>query len=370
MALTDPKDTLAYHQARPLTVHRDMSEVPCKAVAQMVSSFLTSDTAKDTKPEAEALWFYGMNHGMALIGAEKAPLEPLDPWELKFVNDYHAILGPKAVRAFYYLLIICTREARHNKSLTADTAKMKAQFGVEAGGFFASVKGSEHDIHKAFLNSPPKTTLGQFVECIRWQFYNSKWAGGYGGKKWGVVTDCLNRFVKGEFTAEMMLDTVWTLAHNGGPIFNKGHAYSMYSHNLVRALDVQRSGQIPEAVLEDKPLKAFASKELVATMKALRDRWPEKIGTYVKWDVVEALGSVQKYPTEKSEQYVKYGMTPEAKAALEAAEAKKIAAQKAAEEKAKQMAEEAKKQAEEHAKTHFWVMPGVEVKKVAVARAA
>ena len=34
------------------------------------------------------------------------------------------------------------------------------------------------------------------------------------------------------------------------------------------------------------------------------------------------------------------------------------------------LAAEAKKQAEEHAKTHFRVMPGVEVKKVAVARAA
>src|SRR5262245_32532112 len=166
MALTDPKDTLAYHLSRPLTLHRDMSAVSCKEVAKQVAAFLNTDTAKDTKPEAEALWFYGMNHGMALIGADKAPLEPLDPWELAFVNDYHAILGPKAVRAFYYLLIISIREARHNKSLSADTAKMKSQFGDVAGGFFGTVKGSEHDIHKAFLQSPPPTTIGQLVECI------------------------------------------------------------------------------------------------------------------------------------------------------------------------------------------------------------
>ena len=222
MALTDPKDTLAYHQAQTADGaprHERGAVQGDRADGGELPRVRHGEA--DTKPEAEALWFYGMNHGMALIGAEKAPLEPLDPWELNFVNDYHAILGPKAVRAFYYLLMICTREARHNKSLTADTAKMKAQFGVEAGGWFASVKGGEHDIHQAFLKQPPNATLGQFVECIRWQFYNSKWAGGYGGKKWGKVTDCLVRFVNGEFTAEMMLDTVWTLSHNNGSDFQQ-----------------------------------------------------------------------------------------------------------------------------------------------------
>ena len=48
-----------------------------------------------------------------------------------FVKQYHELMAKKSVRAFYYLLWICTREARHNKSL-ADTKKMKEsadQFG-------------------------------------------------------------------------------------------------------------------------------------------------------------------------------------------------------------------------------------------------
>ena len=101
-------------------------------------------------------------------------------------------------------------------------------------------------------------TIGKFCEALAWQFYHCKWAGGYGGKKWGVVTDCLVRFVKGEFSAEMMMDTVWTLSHNSGPIFNKGQFYGMYGHNLYRILDVQRSGQVPEAVLFDAPIKFHA----------------------------------------------------------------------------------------------------------------
>ena len=40
------------------------------------------DQEKNTAPEREALWFYGMNHGVALIAAKFAPLEPLPTWEL------------------------------------------------------------------------------------------------------------------------------------------------------------------------------------------------------------------------------------------------------------------------------------------------
>src|SRR5208283_4005185 len=120
--------------------------------------------------------------------------------------------------------------------------------------------------------------IGTFCKGLAWQFYKCKWAGGYGGKKWGVVTDCLARFVTGEFSAEMMLDTVWTLAHNGGPIFNKGQFYACYGHTLYRILDVQRSGQIPEAVLFDHAVKGFADADLQHLMIEVRARFPEAIG--------------------------------------------------------------------------------------------
>ena len=135
MALTDPKDTLAFHQSRVLTQHRDMSEVPCLLVAKAMQKFKNADEHKDTVPEAEALWFYGMNHGMALISAARAPLEPLPPDELNFVEAYHHALAPKAIRAFYYLLWICTREARHNQSLQGRRPQDHANFGAQVCNF-------------------------------------------------------------------------------------------------------------------------------------------------------------------------------------------------------------------------------------------
>lgn len=363
MALTDPKNTLSYHQSRALTLQRDMSDVPTAAVAAKVSEYQKShdQSGMHASPEGNALWFYGMNHGVSLIASRRAPLEPMTGWEVEFVEKYYSEMTARAVRAFYYLLLICTREARHNKSLAKDSKKIAEQFGEPAAAFFKSIKGGEPGIHKALLENPPAITIGAYVEALRWQFYNSSWNGGYGGKAWGMVTDCLCRFVKGEYSAEMMLDTVWTLSHNNGPIFNKGLFYCMYSHNLIRILDIQRSGQVPQAVLFDNVVNSnygWADEQLRQYMSDLRKEFPDQIGDYVDWEVVEALGSVQKYPGEKKAQWDEHGMSPAAKAAKEAAEAKQKAAKEAA-----------AKKAAEHAKTWFQVMPGMEIKKVQMIRA-
>ncbi|MCL4743855.1 MAG: hypothetical protein KJZ83_00420 [Burkholderiaceae bacterium] len=360
MALTDPQDTLAYHSSRVLCAKRDMSAVLCKSVADRVAIYQQANNASDgySVPETQALWFYGMNHGMALIGSQRDPLEPLNDWELEFVEAYHKELAPRAIRAFYYLLLICTREARHNKSLSANYAKMVEKFGTPVADFFKMIKGGEASIHQEFLKNPPDASIGAYCECMQWQFYNSKWAGGYGGPAWGSIADCLVRFVKGEYSAEMMLDTVWTLSHNNGPIFNKSLFYGMYNHAaIIRILDIQRSGQIPQAVLFDGIVKKYINPELVAWMQQVKDRFPDKIGDYVDWEVVEALGSVKKYQQDKQQQWSKHGMSPAAQAALKAAEAKKKAQEEAA-----------KKAAEEHAKNWFQVMPGLEVKKIQIIR--
>lgn len=350
MSLTDPHDCLAYHQSRVFTTQRDMGYVPCSAVAAKLKAFEKSPHGQ-TVPEADALWFYGMNHGMSLIGTRFAAYEPLPDWEHGFVRAYHEILAAKAVRAFYYLLLICTREARHNKSL----GKLKAEKGTFGGpivDFFTSINGGESSIHQAFVNKPPQGTIGQYCECLVWQFYKCSWSPSYGGPAWGAVADCLARFVRGEFTAEMMMDTVWTLSHNNGPIFNKGMFYTHYTiSDLIRILDVQRSGQVPQGVLHDPAISKYADVALRAWMHQLKERYPEDIGNYVDWEVVEALGSVHKYKADKEAQWKKHGLSPAAKAAQEAAEKKK---------QAKLEAE--KKAAIEHAKNWFTVMPGVEVK--------
>lgn len=315
MSLASPTDCLAYHLNRPFTMARDMGFMPCSAVAAQLKHY-ESTTSDHKVPETEALAFYGMNHGMALISARFDQFEPLPEWERRFADQYYRDMSVASVRAFYYLLLICTREARHNKNIDA----MKGHFPDHLISFFKGINGGEPGIHKKFVSSPPNATIGQYCESLCHQFYKGSWNGGYGGKAWGAVADCLRRFVVGEFTAEMMMDTVWTLSHNNGPIFNKGIFYGMYNGSvLLRILDVQRSGQIPQAILSDGQIKPYTNPELSKLMGELRTHFPDDIGPYVDWEVVQALGAVGHYPSDIKAQHAKYGMSPAAKAAKEAA---------------------------------------------------
>jgi len=349
MSLVSPRSTLDFHLSRPLTCYRDMSQVPLKTFIKKFRSCLSK--ADKVAPETEALWFYGLNHCLAIIQRKYDRFEPMDEEDVNFVDDYYNILSEKAVRAFYYLVAICVREVRHNKSSIDDLEKMIELFGEDTAKWFSKIE-NEKQILERFTKEPPDTSLGHFFECIRWQFYNSVWLQGYGGKAWGNVTDCLLRFIKGETSAEIMLDTVWTLSHNNGPIFNKGHFYSQYGKALPRILDIQRSGQIPEAILYDSVIVSFYNTELLVRIAKFITHNPDHIGEYVDWYKVEALGTLHSYPQEKGEQLAKYGMTESNKQYLSQAE------------KQKQMAEQQKIQAQiEFEKTHYTIMPGIHVKK-------
>lgn len=350
--LSDPKDTLAYHQSRVFTTNRSMAHVECSQVASALKEYVQSTKDTSVKPESEALWFYGLNHAVALISAKRAPLEPLPDDELAFVMQYYEQCSPRAVRAFYYLMLICIREARHSLSKASDQNHLADKFGKPVAAFFKDA-GSEQGIHTRFLESPPKTTIGTFVDSLRWLFYNAKWSGGYGGKAWGKVTDCLYKFVIGEFSAEVMMDTVWTLCHNNGPIFNKGHLYSCHSGTLVRILDIQRSGQVPQAILSDKWVEPLGHSDLKSSMTKLQHMFPDQIGGYVDWFVVEALGSVHKYPAEKQSQVQSHGVSDFA-AKASAVEAATIAAKLAQ--------KEAKKKAE--AEAYYFITPTLKVAKI------
>jgi len=330
-----------------------MSTTPCAAVASMFKNFKETDQHSNTKPETEALYFYGLNHAVALIAARRAPLEPLPDDELKIVEQYYDLCSNKAVRAFYYLLIVCIREARHNQSKSQSYKQMADQFGVPVADFFLKGSGGEGDIHQRFLNNTPFCTIGQLTGALQWQFYNSSWNGGYGGPKWGSIADCLHRFVTGEYSAEMMMDTIWTLQHNGGVLFNKGHVYGSETHVLKRILDIQRSGQVPQAILFDYQVGNYAPSDLKNIMQFVRKKFPDEIGMYVDWFVVEALGSVYTYPNEKAQQTKDFGLSEKASEAQK--KAAKIAADKIA---------AANKIKEEEEKKWFHVMMGVKVQKI------
>ncbi len=350
------KDTLAYQlKSRPGTLYRDMGDVKVASVAKAVTQFMNLDGEKDTKPEVDALWFYLTNHAVADVRARFDEHEPLGNF-LPLIEEYHKVLNLKTVRMFYYLLMICTRESRH---MHGDTIKSDLGLSINLPfkKFIDKIAGNGSDgVIDKFKNGPPDMKIGDFTRGLVHCFDNGSWSHGYGGKKWGKVAHCLNEFVHGRYSAEMMMDTAFTLSHNNGPIFNKGMMYTNYNKaQLLKILDVQRSGQIPQMVASGESLYVHADHVL------FQEKAGELLGAsfkgYVDWYLVEDLGSENNYPVEKDAQKKQHGLPAS------------IQKKQMQEQKVKLMKEmqEAKKKADEEAEWLI-VMPGVKVKKIEVRK--
>lgn len=304
MSVSAPKNTLAYHRkGRPLALKRNLGGLPVVGTINPMKQF-ASQYGKSASPESEAIWFYMANHAVSEIEMRFDPDEPLPAPVVDVLNEYNKLASAIAARAFYYLLLITCRESRHCKKKAEIAPHVSKSWGAEA------MKGIEHypdhaDISavcNVFTSYTPNATLQQITEAVRYSFYTpGGYHGGYGGKAWGKVSDCLVSYVNGEYTAEMMLDTVWTLCHNNGPIFNKGMLYGMYGSYITEILDIQRSGQIPQLVLTSQSVgsKSHVKPDMVQYAEKIAALFPDseafKTGALIDWHKVEALGSVKKY---------------------------------------------------------------------------
>jgi hypothetical protein len=374
-----PKDTLAYQRSRALAVARSMVGVPCKTVALAMRPVSMGQRAK---PEECALWFYMMNHGMSEIGKKYGQLEPLPADVLDFVDHYYTEGAKQALRAMTYLMMVCIRESRHHNATSFESIKPGIIDASSAAvcEYLGNVpKGSEAAQNRFMLYSP-KTDVPTFVAGLAYQFNNGSRAKGttsYGGKAWGAVTECLLKFVRGETSAEVMVDTVWTLSHNNGAIFNKGCIYIEHSdERLKMVLDVQRSGQVPQLVLKrgDYGMYQYVNEDMAKRAGWLQAKFPASCTGDVDWIKVKALGAIGDYSHIIEEQKKK---DPAYLAKMKAEQEEKAAKNKAANDAylAKQKAISdakiaANKAAADKKANNYEVAPGLWVEKFQPVRKA
>lgn len=331
------KDTLAYQVGmRPALQHRDMSAVPLGPVVASVKSLLAQtniysvvcDAPLDSEdisgiPEKDAVMFYMLNHAVTLVRQRCHVYEPLGKY-LPIVETYHVELAARASRMFAYMLLICTRESRHDHSDKTGSVyqDLEIKYGSEITKFHKSLKGnSSLGVAGMLQDKPPSTSLGKYTSFLADIFYQGKYSSGYGGKAWGAVADVLRDFAHGKITAEMMMDTSFTLCHNNGPIFNKGMLFESYSHEIYKILDVQRSGQIPQLVADQQTPVAKDPKVIQVWADCFAILGDEFSG-YVDWFLVEELGALKTYADQKNKQIAKHGYPSKFKAKQEAEQAK------------------------------------------------
>jgi hypothetical protein len=312
--------------------------VPVAAVIQRINEFMAGGM-KDfgaTKavsyesvgnPERDAIAFYMMNHAVTLVRGKKHAFEPLGQY-LPMVDEYFNMMAIRAVRMFFYLFMICTREARHTPDPTGGHtwAKWAQTYGHDFKTFIASMSGMSPDAatKHIYKQKPPGLTLGQHCNGLVDVFMSSSWGlhPSFGGKNWGKIAEVLRDFVEGKITAEMMLDTSFTLAHNGGPIFNKGMMYEGWGQDLFKILDVQRSGQVPQLIAQGGGgVTQATSPEITRLYNLCHAVLGEDFEGYVDWFKVQELGAVKNYTKEQQAQLAKYGPPITAKHIKEAEEA-------------------------------------------------
>lgn len=311
-------DTLAFQLGmRPAVQFIDMSETPLKEVVASMSEFFslsnlydwvqvpsTSEPLKGD-PEIDALVFYCLNHAVSMIRQRVHPIEPLGKY-MPILDLFHREAAVRGARLFYYMMLICPREARHEHG-GSKMPGICSKYGVPQS-FVKAFPDSSSSALTYFVGNCPDIQLGPFVKFLSEQFYHGSYGSSFGGPKWGVVADCLRDYCIGKTTLELLLDTGFTLAHNTAPIFNKGMLYSPNYGNIIEILDVQRSGQIPQYIASGHYEKAKNPRVqgVYALCSSLLGEEFSAPG-YVDWFKVEALGAEGTYSTEKAAQAKKYG---------------------------------------------------------------
>jgi hypothetical protein len=337
-------DTLAYQLGvRPALQFRDMSKAPLSKVMAQINVFTELDNAytwiggsavigpptltepPKGDPQKDAAVFYLLNHAVSCTRKTFNPLEPLPVHTLKLLDAYHEQMVLRGTRMFYYLLLICVRESRHHHGISESAEKkLRAKYTDSVVDFMDKVGHmSESQAVDSLRSKPPDVPVGLWVEFMSEHFRKYQYSHAFGGEKWGQIADVVREYVHGRTTLEMLLDASFTLSHNTSPAFDKGMLYDHYNSDLLKILDVQNSGQIPQLIYEGG-LKCANELDLKALLQICRegvaptDLFGTPAQMYVDWYKVESdfaavsddkkAGHDAKYPNEKAKQAKLYGI--------------------------------------------------------------
>lgn len=83
-------------------------------------------------------------------------------------------------------------------------------------------------------------------------------------------------YIHGRLSFEQFADQAFSLCHNNGSMFNKGHLYNCYSSFIYSILDIQDSGQIPQWIANNKN-SPYVDKQLLEVYEIMAKEFPEEM---------------------------------------------------------------------------------------------
>lgn len=279
------------------------------------------ESSQDILPTPLAFEFYLLNHIVSDLKTKYAPLEYFDPVDEIIFNTYAQMVSDYGTILVKYLLLICIREARHERghklktvNITADTPILNFEVFNTLCELLYTSGSNSHTVIKNFIlkDGIKLTDLATFLEVV---FTKGDFQKHYGGKAWGKIAGALRMFIHGEISLEMLVDTSFTLAHNTSAIFNKGYYFRNDMSLLLKVLDLQRAGELINAFNEYHNAKTDDFGIMVSTNSSIfpiSERltffknavfrhamvFPDASSNKINWQKVIDLGAVGNYAKE------------------------------------------------------------------------
>lgn len=287
-----PKDTMAFQLSRPLNCPIDFSKMRMSEFSKRAKAFLGTGN-NSVRPETEALWFYLGNHGLHALRARNPMYAPLSNDDLSLVNHHFKMANKVFLRLFYYTLVICVRETRHLPDKNALMPLLKAEKVENSWSLITKIEDSASGAMQQIIDQQhPELTVYELCKGMSIAFHKLHWPSSFGGKKWGIIADSLVNLVTGKHSPEIFCDVAFALAHNGGPIFNKGMFYGHYGSDLQIILDCQRGGQIPRYVYSKQSNLVTGDMQSYGMKLA---KFGEDFVGDIDWEMVQKAGAVGSY---------------------------------------------------------------------------
>lgn len=262
-------------KGRPVFQKRDMSGAPMANFLEVLADFDKKN--KQASIQEETALFYLSNHGFHAIETKAQNGGALSPGQLRLASEHATRVTQMSLRMLCYLMVISAEEMgfgepRNDRlydfvesTTSADAAKWLKSV-MERGGGRSGPLGSKASVGKA--------TLGECAKALEMGFRFARWSPGFGGLPWAQIAATAGEAIRGDTSLELMIDHAFTLCHNNGAIFNKGHQYSHYPSDYYHLLDIQASGQMPAAIEAGQRVSGLQS----ASVKALHEQFKKELG--------------------------------------------------------------------------------------------
>ena len=235
--------TLRTMQDRKVSKKRDMHSF---TIGSFLSGYEQVLACPMEQPAETAFRFYMGNHFIQELEKQYDLDEQLPAAVVGLLDEHYYQTTLDAARMFYYIVHICIRESRHARIDNCDADEVYRRY-EEISEAHAGIIGSpgEHAASRFLDNLSRNVKLLEVMKFLHSMFVRTEWEESYGGGAWGDVAQPVIELLEDTINLEILLDTGYTLAHNGGPIFNKGEFYFNYSSKFKKILDLQRAGMLP-----------------------------------------------------------------------------------------------------------------------------